>query len=175
MTDDERAGLQHVYEALLEGVDMMPGSMSARALTPLIRDLGTALGERPLASDLARPPAPRSEHEQRETARSIWPALRQDRREALVLEVLGDRKLTVREITDGLNELLRTPECGGRPIVWTSNVQSLLYPMLDARQLERKAEPRGQRAVRYRYFRRTGLDGPIADLERAFNDNPKGD
>lgn len=81
-------------------------------------------------------------------------------REGALFDVLADERLTISELTERL-------ELHG---LYASDVRTLLRRMVERRQLEREPEPfRGK--VRYRYFQRRGLEGPIADLERAFHND----
>lgn len=101
-----------------------------------------------------------------------WKPLTHERRVSLVLDVLGDDALTVREITGRISERFRTPECGSRRIVYETYARPLLRKMFLTGQIDRHAETRGKpgsKATRYRYSARRQLDGPIADLERAFH------
>jgi hypothetical protein len=99
-----------------------------------------------------------------------WSALGGDAREELLFQVLGDDRLLIREIVERLNDVL-VPEDVTWRAVYENAVRGLTVRLVRDGRLERIAEPwRGR--VRYRYFRRRGLSGPIADLERAFHDEP---
>lgn len=102
-----------------------------------------------------------------------WKPLPHERRAVLVLDVLGEDALTVREITERLSDRFRTTECGDRRILYETYVRALVRRMFLAGQLDREPErrgPVGSRAVRYRYSVRRLLTGPIADLDRRFHD-----
>ena len=91
-----------------------------------------------------------------------WRAAPTAARESRVLQVLGDDALTQRELRNRLEE--------AGAALYERDIRYLLTRMLRAGQLDRVKEPFRQTG-RYRYFRRRGLEGPIADLERAFHDD----
>lgn len=97
-------------------------------------------------------------------AKAAWGHTSRPARESLVLQVLADDRLTVSEMADRMNAELGFEKARA---VHDSNLRPMLSRMLDAGQLERQPQVfRGK--VRYRYFRKRGLEGPIADLERAY-------
>jgi len=98
-----------------------------------------------------------------------WRTLPKERREALVLQVLADDGLRLGDLTARINREL-VPD-GGFPAVWESSVRYVVKGMVDAGQLQRTADPMSGGRVRYRYSRKRGLAGPIADLERAYRDD----
>ncbi len=98
-----------------------------------------------------------------------WRASPIERREAILLEALGDEGRTRREIADKMNELVGG-NVGIHPVLRPSSLQTLLPRMLDSGQLVREKEV-FQNKPRWRYFRARGLDGPIADLDRAYRDD----
>jgi hypothetical protein len=105
----------------------------------------------------------------REAIHERWNGLTGEARENLLLLVLGDDRLLIRELVERLNNEL-VPEDVTWRAVYESAVRGLATRLVRTGQLERNAEPwRGR--VRYRYFRRRGLSGPIADLERAFQED----
>jgi hypothetical protein len=90
-------------------------------------------------------------------------------RESLLFDVLGLDRMTIGELTERIEWRL-TP-VGEEPqvTVYESDVRNLVKRMVARGQLDRAGEPfRGR--LRYRYFRKRALEGPIADLERAYHD-----
>jgi uncharacterized protein YjiS (DUF1127 family) len=85
-------------------------------------------------------------------------------RDRHTLEALADRRCTVRELNEFLDQGL--PDVA----VYASDVQQALYRLLNAREVDRRKEQVGGRRI-YRYFRRADLDGPIADLARRFKES----
>lgn len=104
-----------------------------------------------------------TEAEHRELART-WDRVPRQRRESLIFQVLGDEQLTVRELTERLDPLLAPGW------IYQSSVASMVRRMFQQGHLDRIVESYRNKP-RYRYFRKAGLDGPIADLERAYHDN----
>lgn len=124
------------------------------------------------AANVARDAQAQRQHDWQEREREInrrrggWNLTPIATREHLLLNALGDDRLTVSDLVPRLNAELGAP--AGLTVVPESGVRSLVSRMHHAGELERAGEPfRGR--VRYRYFRRP-LDGPSADLERAFHD-----
>ena len=85
----------------------------------------------------------------------------------LVLNALGDKRLTLGELSARIEE-----QAG----VWVydSRLRPLVYQLHEAGELDRVGERRAKGdkpgAIRYRYLRRRELAGPIADLERALEE-----
>jgi hypothetical protein len=129
------------------------------------------IAERAAAAELVAMSAEKQLRRQNEqhAAQVAWQSLSRERREAAVLDVLGDEQLTRTEIAKRLDAKLRTPECGRWGVVYVSYVRPVLERMVNARQLERETEL-FKNKPRHRYSRRRGLDGPIADLERRFHE-----
>jgi hypothetical protein len=102
--------------------------------------------------------------------RDGWRSLPWIERERLALELLGPDRLVIRELLGRFREQRSDLD------TYESDIRSVLHRLLEAREVDRKPEPRvpGGKAIRYRYFRRK-LDGPIVDLERAFHETPKSD
>jgi hypothetical protein len=100
-----------------------------------------------------------------------WKQIPAERREAILFQVLGDNALTPREITKAINVELATPGEEDRwRVVYETAVKSLLNRMMLSGRLTRTPEPfKGK--FRYRYSISRTLDGPIADLERAYRDD----
>jgi hypothetical protein len=94
---------------------------------------------------------------------SEWRRLDLPARHRLVLVVLGDRRLTIREICVALNDLRDDWT------VYLSHVQSTITRLHARGDLARVPDRASGRRV-YRYFHPTTLTGPIADLDRAFHD-----
>lgn len=117
---------------------------------------------------------PQSKRQQREEAKNQWKRMPRERREALAFQALGDNRLVIREITDRINAELGYPQQPGGA-VYGNEVASLVKRMCRQGQLEREPETFNVNHLRYRYFRRRGLEGPIADLERALSDVPASD
>lgn len=109
-------------------------------------------------------------------ASEAWRRVRRDERERLVSKVLGEGRLLIRELTERINAALGYPEStdedGYRSAraVYESEIRNLVVRLVRDGQLEREPEP-FEGKIRYRYSRKRGLDGPIADLERAYRDD----
>lgn len=106
----------------------------------------------------------REERERRER-RAAWGRMPYPERMHRVLNVIGDGRLTIREVYDRLKEAM--PEAD----FYDNNVRLVVKRLHDRGDLDRVAEPRspGSTAVRYRYFRRAA-DPKLAELERQLND-----
>lgn len=102
----------------------------------------------------------RRHHEQR----ARWTKLSMPERNRLTLELLGEDRLTVREVMDRLRGEL------GESAVSDVDARGVLKRLLDAEEVHRKLDPNSGGTVRYRYFRNTQLLGPIVDLERTFHE-----
>ena len=88
-------------------------------------------------------------------------------KEGLIIEAFGDAQLTVRDLTERINEKLgwQTNSC-----LYRSSVESLVRRLLDSGQLDRDRDGWWRGRSVYRYSRKRDLTGPIVDLERAFHD-----
>ena len=87
--------------------------------------------------------------------------------ERLVLEVIGERRLTKREITEALQTRL-----GDEFHIYDNYVQNVLRHLLAADEIVREPEDwRGR--YRYRYARKPP-SGTIVDLERTFHEQGRG-
>lgn len=106
----------------------------------------------------------REERERRER-QAAWERMPYPERMHRVLNVIGDGRLTIREVYDRLKEAM--PEAD----FYDSHVRLVMKRLHDRGDLDRVAEPRspGSTAVRYRYFR-PAIDPQLADLERQLND-----
>jgi hypothetical protein len=98
-----------------------------------------------------------------------WDAIPTAERDRLVLEHLGDDRLTIRELHRRMEAAL--PDC----CLYEPYVRSLVMRLFRERELDRVGERyRKGDSIRYRYFKRP-LEGPIADLERAFHEPSEAD
>jgi hypothetical protein len=98
------------------------------------------------------------EHREHDERMRAWQRKPKDERDGLLLRALGDRRLTIRELTARLNEELDSPE-GRSPTVYEGTINKMATRLINAGELERIGEP-FQGNVRYRYFRAgTVLDG----------------
>jgi ribonuclease D len=136
-----------------------------------------AYGE--LRTALARDDKEQERHERHERtqdryaaeaeATDAWRRTPAAARESLLLRVLGDERLILRQLTSRLNAELGYPTGKGCS-VYENNVRNLATRMLRAGQLEREAETFNKTHTRYRYFRKRTLEGPIIDLERTYQE-----
>lgn len=85
-------------------------------------------------------------------------------RDREVLALLTDHQLTKREVLDHIR--------AAHPDMWVSlsTTDAAVNRLYLARELDRIAEPTANKRTRYRYFKRTTLEGPIADLQRALDE-----
>jgi hypothetical protein len=167
--DEQRELIEAAERALYELLVASPPE-SWLALRPGYGELKRAVLRHERAShSVTRAGHMERERRGREEIHDRWSALTGDAREELLFHVLGDDRLLVREIVERLNNVLVPEEVTWRA-VYENAVRGLTGRLVRSGRLERVAEPwRGR--VRYRYFRRRGLSGPIADLERAFHDD----
>lgn len=91
-----------------------------------------------------------------------WRALPKHEQDRMVLEALGDDKLTNREVENRLLEHDDRPHPSGV----SQEIAAVTRRLLEAGELERQAGQFGM--SRFRYFRRTKLSGPIKDLDESF-------
>lgn len=118
---------------------------------------------------------------QRTPEGDCWSDLPRAAREHLVYQALDGCKLTIREITERLAELLppriRRDHQGQlmteQPI-YEGEVRSVVSKLFKSGQLTREPEIFQKTKTRYRYFL-PPLTGPIADLERALADQTDGE
>ena len=100
--------------------------------------------------------------------RQAWLVMPRGDRTRLLLQELGDRRLTINELTDRVSEARADID------VYEGDIRALVYRLCREGELDRAGERRcrgdHKGSIRYRYFRNTTLDGPIADLERAFHE-----
>jgi len=101
--------------------------------------------------------------------RDGWRRTPKERRESLLLHALGDDRLVMREITARMNVEL-TPKRARYRTLCETDVRGLVNRMFRGGQLDRVEDP-FKNKVRYRYFRKSGLEGPIVNLERAYHDD----
>lgn len=111
-----------------------------------------------------------SQAEEWREQRSAWRRIPAHERDRLVIQLLGSERLTVSELT----RRLRTELAGTTDVLYpgSAEVRPILKRLMTARELDRAPADRAGR-TRYRYFRRTELSGPIADLERMLQE-PEG-
>jgi hypothetical protein len=114
--------------------------------------------------------------QERDEAEDAWRQLSAPARESLVMRVLGDERLIIPELVSRMNAELGYPDGrdeGGRttPIaVFVSDVRRVVTRMHRAGHLDRVEEPAPGCRIRHRYFRKRALDGPIVELERAYQE-----
>ena len=101
------------------------------------------------------------EHRAWREARDRWRRASWDERERWMLQALGDARLTASELVDRI-------EANGSVGTNPNEVRRLAARMVAAGVLDAVKEPY-KSAGRYRYQHRRELDGPIADLERAYH------
>jgi hypothetical protein len=92
-----------------------------------------------------------------------WRRLDRTARHHLILTVLDGRRLTIREICEGLNDLRDDWT------VYLDHVTTTVNRLHSNGDLARIPD-RTTGRLRYRYYHPTNLTGPIADLDRAFHD-----
>jgi hypothetical protein len=102
-----------------------------------------------------------------------WMDMPRAARESVVFNLLGDRGRSIGELTKRINVDVCGADSGESAGLIEGSVRGVVTSMFKAGQLEREPEPEPVRGktVRYRYFRKRTLDGPITDLERAFHDD----
>jgi hypothetical protein len=182
LTVQEAAALRVVAAVMRAQAEELPRSSAlARKLAKEADLLSEGAGPRP--TDREREEKERREewYEERRRCRGeaegVWRRVPRDRRDSLVLEVLGDERLIIREITERMNAALGYPESrdadGYRSpcAVYQCEIQNLVARLLRDGQLEREPETFNKTHMRYRYSRKQALDGPIVDLERAYRDD----
>ncbi|MEJ7785437.1 MAG: hypothetical protein WKF96_11575 [Solirubrobacteraceae bacterium] len=105
-------------------------------------------------------------HERWRASRAGWTGLSQLERDRLLIGMIGNDRLSIKELID---RLATEPD---RSNVLYSDLYPPLKALLVAGELDRVSEPYGRKGSRtiHRYFRQTELRGPIVDLDRAFND-----
>jgi hypothetical protein len=148
---EEREAAQALVDALADLIEAMPEhdlreGVFSRLLGFIRRDYG-----------LEAEPAPP------ERTRHAWSAVATQDRERLALELLGEDRLLVRELTERFREEL--PDC----LLYDGDIQGLVRRLVELGELDRKGERyrRGD-SIRYRYFRKAPSP-EVAALERALN------
>ena len=98
---------------------------------------------------------------------AVWLKMPRPEREHLVLEAIGDDRLTLGELVARINEHsgVHVHEQRLRPLVYRLHREG----KLDRTRERRASSGNKPGAFRYRFFRWRELSGPIADLERTFN------
>jgi hypothetical protein len=105
------------------------------------------------------------EHEEHLARSRAWKATAGEQCQRLILEALGADQLTLSQIAKRLTERYRD-QYGG---IFESTLRNEVRNMLIAGELDRlRADLHNK--PRYVYFRKPGLDGPIADLEAQLAD-----
>lgn len=103
-------------------------------------------------------PTPRQVIEAAQEPSRAWKSAPSHERERIVLEALGDARLTRTEVAQRINDT--------HPEFHVYDSGPLLDRMLLAGELERVSEAfKGKK--RWRYWRNSKLSGPIADLDQA--------
>lgn len=98
--------------------------------------------------------------------RGRWQQLPRVERAHRILNVLGDRRLLIREIAEALEAA--NPECD----VSYSAIAPLVRELLLLGDLARVKEPRapGSSATRWRYYRNVSMASDLRALQRAFDE-----
>lgn len=94
---------------------------------------------------------------------TAWRRVPRVARERMLLETLGDGRMTAREL---LHRLYQLPDAA----FTEQYTKMLLRELVAAGELEREQEPINGRRWHWVYFRRTDLSGPILDLDLAFQE-----
>lgn len=171
MSDDYVDLVEKARDALydvLKASEPGTGLLLHQAYAELKRTVARADGaEAPTLADIRRH---REEEERRwkdeeRAARCFKRHTTPREREQLVLTVLDGERWTSREVCDRLREQLPHFDIYRTDSVVTGAIKRLY----DAGDLGREKITRGKREV-WCYFRKTSLDGPIADLDRAFRE-----
>lgn len=101
-------------------------------------------------------------------AEKAWHPMPIASKERIVIESLGDDRLPVRELAARVN---KTMGGKGGPALYRAGVELVLRRLVACGEVDRVKARAGRRGVIWHYFRRRELDGPIAELERAFQDD----
>lgn len=101
----------------------------------------------------------------RQRVRAEWRSIPMIVREHLVIELVGEDRLTASGVREKLEQSL--PAC----LILTDDAGTVLRRLWKAGELDRVSDRLGGRQV-YRYFRNLELSGPIAELERLFGEPP---
>ena len=88
--------------------------------------------------------------EQQNRRAHAWRRLPQERRDELLLQALGEQRLTIPELTSQLNAGLDAPT-DGWPTLYSSTVASMVRRLVAVGEFDRIGEP-FQGKIRYRYF-----------------------
>jgi hypothetical protein len=161
MSTDDYLELVETAKAALADViqETEPGTgltlhYAYRTLKDMVKEDGRS---RVLAEERAK----REERDRRWAEQTAaWNATAGERRQRMILEALGDDRLTVGQLAKRMAE--RHGEEFGS--VYDSMLRGEVGKMLAAGELDRIREDFRNRP-RYLYFRKPGLSGPIADLE----------
>jgi hypothetical protein len=102
-----------------------------------------------------------------------WTSLSARERELMVLDVLGDQALPVRDIAAKLTARMEERH-EGEENVWTrvndAGARQYLHLLIDSGDVEREQRPWTARKSLWHYKRRSKLSGPIADIARQFDE-----
>lgn len=106
-----------------------------------------------------------AEREQYFRARLAWTGLPMAERGHRVLNIIGDERLTIRQVHEQL--VPQMPEAR----IYQPDVRTVIRLLHERGELDRAAEPvrPGGASIRFRYFRRA-VDPKLAGLERQLND-----
>jgi hypothetical protein len=120
---------------------------------------------------VAEAPDPAKEERNRRDAeyrarKEAWRTMPWHERERLLLDVLGDKRLSKGEIARAMDESREDLT------LYESQISNLLTRMLAAGEIKRERECFGKTGTRWRwsYMRNAKLTGEIADLNRALED-----
>ncbi len=102
--------------------------------------------------------------------RNAWRRTPMERRDAYVFQYLGDERHTIGELTERIKQALHVDLD-----IYESMVRAHVTRMFKEGQLQREGEQWHSR-VRYRYYYRPRkLEGPIADLQKQFEQDEAGE
>lgn len=167
MPDDEltcREVWEEVADLLMLRLHQLPQDAPGRGqLAELTAQMHLVLRLPAAASDADQP----SEAAPRLSLRRRWRQTPQAGRETLVLEAMRQDQLTAKEIAGRVTEALGAREHGDP--IYADHVRPLLNDLAAQGRVDRTVDAERGRPV-YVYTRSSRLQGPIADLERAFHD-----
>jgi hypothetical protein len=104
----------------------------------------------------------REQHREVHERWARWHDLDVAAKERIIIEALGDDSYPVSALAAKIGKQLDAS-------VHYSGAYPILERLREAGEVQREAEPWRTTRTRWRYSRRRGMSGPIADLERAFN------
>jgi hypothetical protein len=100
---------------------------------------------------------------------AVWKGMSASARESLVLQVLGDERLSIPALVPRLNAALGYPPEKYSVVVYQHQVRTLVKRMFDAGQLQREPGAVGK-GTAHRYSRNRTLEGAILELERTYQE-----